>query len=57
MLAVGGELKNTFCIGVDSRFIRLHMWETGRLKDSKSTAGDDPTVSDTIGSTSAGGSL
>ena len=38
VLAIGGELKNSFCIGVDNRFIRPHMWETGRSADSKSTS-------------------
>ena len=47
VLAVGGE--SVLSVSICGR--------PGRLKDSKSTAGDDPTVSDTVGSTSTGGSL
>ena len=31
VLAIGGELKNSFCIGVDNRFIRLHMSEIWKI--------------------------
>ena len=31
VIAAGGELKNTFCIGVDNRFYPSLMWEILRI--------------------------
>ncbi len=55
VLAVGGELKNTFCIGVDSRFYPSpYVGDLEDRKDSKSIAGDHSPVSDVIGSNTSG---
>lgn len=47
VLAVGGELKNTFCIGVDNRILSVTICgRSGGLKNGKGIAGDNTPVSD-----------
>lgn len=57
VIAAGGELKNTFCIGVDNRFYLPLMWEILRFSNGKSPEGNDRAVGNTSGGAAGGSGL